>query len=103
MGEHCEYRVSTHDDPFQYSQQQQIHEGIGFFSLFGIILIAFAAVVGLVGIFLFHSHGDRGQPTVTISRRDSSCYDDDIPLNKNLRANAGENGECPGFSAVELL
>ena len=101
MGEHCEYRVSIHDDPFLYSQQQ-VHEGIGFFGLFGIILITFAAVVGFVGVFLFHPH--RGEPVVDLINSGSSCHDD-IPLNNNLRANGenGGNGQCTGFSAVELL
>jgi uncharacterized membrane protein len=108
MGEHCEYRVDIHDDPFQSSHQIE-HKGAGLFGLLEIMLIAFAVIVGVVVIFIFRVFGQTStsrEPTGNKTESDtSSCRDDIVLDNINVESNREEEDHrrCRGFSAVELL
>ena len=96
MGQHCEYRVDIHDDPFKSSQQ--VHKRAGSFSLLDVILIAFAVIFGLVLYYVSNSFEDQpGNNVTTVST--SSCKNKG--LDKNANADMGKDES--GFSVVELL
>ena len=95
MGQHCEYRVDIHDDPFKSSQQ--VHKRTGSFSLLDVILITFAVIFGLVLYYVSNSFEDQPGNVTTVST--SSCKNK--ALDKNANTDRGKDES--GFSVVELL
>lgn len=99
MGEHCEYRVDIHDDPFKPSHPIRYRD-VGFVSLLEVILIAFAVIVAPAAIFVVHLNGQT---------RESAKHMKGSHNNNNIENGIGTKmekvgGESPtGFSAVELL
>ena len=95
MGQHCEYRVDIHDDPFKSSQQ--VHKRAGSFSLLDVILIAFAVIFGLVLYYVSNSFEDQPGNVKTVSTSSSK----NKALDKNANTDRGKDES--GFSVVELL
>jgi len=104
MGEHCEYRVDIHDDPFKPSHPIRYRD-VGFVSLLEVILIAFAVIVAPVAIFVVHLNGQTRESAKHMKGSDTSLSHNNDNLENSIGTKMEKvGGESPtGFSAVELL
>ncbi len=112
MGEHCEYRVDIHDDPFHSKDRVRRKEKKNYSIFVLILIIVLATVVGLAATFSFRgplveTETAVTEPTavVTNDASISSSKDGIIRDNNKNGAREGEayHLECQGFSSVELL
>ena len=104
MGKHCEYRVDIHDDPFTSSLQIG-HKDVGLFIPFVVILIPFAVVLGLGVILLLRRHFKSNESRRNMTHNEMSSCCDNVIRDNNIESTMekDDNGECRGFSLVELL
>lgn len=104
IGEHCEYRVDIHDDPFKSSYQVE-QKGVRLFVVLGAILVTFVVVMSALVNFLFHTSWQAEESAVKTTDIGIYSSGDEIQHCNNMILNKRKEGDkkCLGFSAVELL
>ena len=104
MGEHCEYRVDIHEDPFKSSHQAD-HSRVALLIVLGVILISFVMVLSLVIMFQFCTFWQTGESTAKTMDDSKHSSRGNMQLCNKIRSigEKEESGECQGISAVELL
>ena len=112
MGEHCEYRVDIHDDPFHSKDRVRRNERQNYSTFVLILIIVLATVVGLAVTFGFRGSfvetaTTDTEPAVVLTNNRSVSSSKDGIIRDNNKNGAGEGEthhlECQGFSSVELL